>query len=95
MPLPQPVCTPKSQDEGELFVALENNFRHLKAKELKAKIAKSSAQIMQKIAQLQRNLESLEDKNILEKNAQKEAKLGQLILQNLYLYPNFKGKRLC
>ena len=38
---------------------------------------------------------SLEDKNALENNAKKEADLGQLILRNLYLYPDFKGREIC
>lgn len=95
LPLPQPTNAPILKDEGELFAAFENNFKILKAKELQAKIAKSSAQITQKITQLQYHLESLEDKNALENNAKKEADLGQLILRNLYLYPDFKGREIC
>lgn len=92
--LPQPTQTPILKDEGELWNALEENFKKQKTKDLQARITKSSAQIMQKITQLQKHLESLEDKEALESNAQKEARLGQLILQNLYLYPNFKGREI-
>ena len=40
-------------------------------------------------------MESLEDRSTLENNAKKEAYLGQLILQNLYLYPDFKEREIC
>lgn len=95
LPLPQPTNTPMLKEEGELFATLENNFKILKAKDLQAKIAKSSAHLSQKIAQLQYHLESLEDRSTLENNAKKEAYLGQLILQNLYLYPDFKEREIC
>lgn len=94
LPLPQPEIAPMLKEEGELLSALENNFNHLRAKELKEKVAKSSTQITQKITQLKQRLESLEDRSVLEANAQREAYLGQLILQNLYLYPDFKGREI-
>ncbi|MBX7490825.1 NFACT family protein [Helicobacter turcicus] len=91
LPLPQPTTAPTIRDEGELFSVLAQNFKTLKAKELEQKIQKSTTILLQKIAQIKHFISTLEDKNILESNAKQEAHFGQLILQNLYLYPNFKG----
>ncbi|WP_026943317.1 NFACT family protein [Helicobacter rodentium] len=93
--LPQPKAISLAQPKGELLDLLLDNFIQLKTQELHTKITKRVAQIAQKIAHLKHHLESLEDKNVLEENAKREAYLGQLILQNLYLYPDFKGREIC
>lgn len=89
--LPQPKIPPKIQDEGELFGVLEQNFKKLQQKELEQKIQKSKNTLLQKTSQIKHFINTLEDKNILESNAKRKAHFGQLILQNLYLHPNFKG----
>lgn len=94
LPLPQPNKKPILKDEGELLEALKNNFLKIKENELKQKIQKSSTHITQKIKQLQYFLKNLENKQELEKTAQNESNYGKLILQNLYLYPNFKGTKI-
>ncbi|TLD80341.1 DUF814 domain-containing protein [Helicobacter sp. MIT 11-5569] len=91
LPLPQPKTPPILRDEGELFSTLAQNFKTLKAKELEQKIHKSTTTLLQKISQIKHFLNTLEDKNILESNAKQEAHFGQLIVENLYLHPNFKG----
>ncbi len=94
LPLPQPKKKPNPSDEGELLDALKNNFLSIKENELKQKIQKSSTHITQKIKQLKHFLDNLENKQELEKTALIQANFGQLILQNLYLYPNFKGREI-
>ncbi|MCI5969410.1 NFACT family protein [Helicobacter sp.] len=91
LPLPQPKIPPKMHDEGELFSVLRENFKTLQQKKLEQKIQKSTTALLQKIAQIKHFLNHLENKALLESSAKKEAHLGQLIVQNLYLYPNFKG----
>ena len=94
LPLPQPAKKPLLKEQGDLFEILKANFLDLKTKTLQQKIIKSSTQINHKIKQLQHFLESLEDKKVLETNAKQESLFGKLILQNLYLHPNFKGKEI-
>ncbi|WP_299549192.1 NFACT family protein [uncultured Helicobacter sp.] len=91
LPLPQPTTPPKIHDEGELFSVLRHNFKTLQKKELEQKIQKSTNTLLQKISQIKHFINALEDKNLLESNAKKEAHFGQLLVENLYLYPNFKG----
>ena len=94
LPLPQPAKKPLLKEQGDLIEILKTNFLDLKTKTLQQKIIKSSTQINHKIKQLQHFLESLEDKKVLETNAKQESLFGKLILQNLYLHPNFKGKEI-
>lgn len=91
LPLPQPITSPKIRDEGELFSVLKKNFKALQQKELDHKIQKSKTTLQHKISQTKHFLNHLENKELLESNAKKEAYLGQLIVENLYLHPNFRG----
>lgn len=94
LPLPQPKTPPKLQDEGELFAVLAQNFNILQDKQLQQKIQKSTTTLQQKISQIKRHQNTLEDKDILESLARKNAHFGQLIVQNLYRFPNFKGNTI-
>ena len=62
--------------------------------DLQAKIQKSTTRLHQKIAQCEHFLTTLEDKDTLESSAKEQAHFGQLLVQNLYLYPNFRGNSI-
>lgn len=94
LPLPQPDKIPNLQDEGALLEVLAENFNTLKMQDLQAKIQKSTTRLHQKIAQCEHFLTTLEDKDTLESSAKEQAHFGQLLVQNLYLYPNFRGNSI-
>lgn len=94
LPLPQPSKIPNLQEEGELFAVLAENFNTLKAQDLQAKIQKSTTRLRQKITQCEHFIATLEDKNTLESSAKEQAYFGQLLVQNLYLYPHFRGNSI-
>ena len=94
LPLPQPDKIPNLQDEGVLLEVLAENFNTLKMQDLQAKIQKSTTRLHQKIAQCEHFLTTLEDKGTLESSAKEQAHFGQLLVQNLYLYPNFRGNSI-
>lgn len=94
LPLPQPSKIPNLQEEGELFVVLAENFNTIKTQDLQAKIQKSTTRLRQKITQCEHFLATLEDKNTLESSAKEQAYFGQLLVQNIYLYPHFRGNSI-
>lgn len=94
LPLPQPSKIPNLQEEGELFAVLAENFNTIKTQDLQAKIQKSTTRLRQKITQCEHFLATLEDKNTLESSAKEQAYFGQLLVQNLYLYPHFRGNSI-
>lgn len=94
LPLPEPKKIPKIIDNGELQDALRENFINLQNTQLHNKIQNATAQITQKIKHLHAHLHALENKDTLKEQAKLQTQYGQAILQNLYLYPNFKGKTI-
>lgn len=92
--LPQANTPPKDKDEGDLFVALKNNFIKITLHAINAKKQKLQNKLVQKINQLTNNLSLLKDKETLEQSAKMNALYGHKILEHIHNLHNFKGQEI-